>query len=1195
MSYSFRFFGHFEILEDNAPASSKLRGKTLAMVAYLACNTRPQPRQVLAELFCSETDDRAASLRWHLSRIRKDLGKEFLHADGPRLSIQYPREHTDIHQFEHTLSTDLEQRTTAQLQAALELYQGEFLKGFHLKQAPHFEIWLSGERSRLALLYEKGTKLLIQQLVEQAHHTEAIKWSQRILELDPLREEIHSLLMWLYARNGQRDAAIQQYALCKQLRQEQLDIELTDETEELYQQVLEGDFSPTYTSFLGTTQPKTQTATPTTTLLGRATQQQQLLERWQQAQRGQHHCVLIEAESGNGKTALVREFTTHHSPDLLEERCQPSDQQLPYMVWSRLLRPLLDELLVQTGTSHSFVLEQVIRLFPQWGMQHVDQPPQPLPHTPEDTYRFFTALSTLLTSKEGRPIVIFLDDLHWADEASLELFDFLLNHPANQPHGSLLIGCMRDEDPHPLLQHIKQKSRTDEQIQLIKLPPLTQDDLLPALQSSFPALQQDEHTALCDKILTYTKGNALYTQEYLEQWDPSQPNDFVPVSEKIQSVLQQALDTFPQAHRQCIECIALFAHPVHFTQLQRASQLSEEDVMRAVERGLQKHLLLSHGQPSNRTYGFRHILLQHTLREQISPVRKQLLHKRIALALEQTKGHPTQLAHHWRYAGDTEKERTYLQLVIDTARTQKAYEEAIQWLKRGLFICKGTTAALPFYKDLAEIYMAQRQFTLAQPLLKEYASQARSLRDDEHILLSTLANGRLYRRQGEHSSARRWLRKALQFAQSKDLHDLEIQVLNSLIKSDRQEGLFDSALQYSQQKIDLAQQLSNNRYLSEGYAALGSIYIQQGAFERALETFEKTLQLAIDEEEQLLHEEEQLSFGDESQFTISRIMGSSGFFANEQDKYIEALQYFEEQMMWLDEAGEEARLRRGLEHLSKWHVWMGNVERALDFLQQHFALATRQFSIPGICKAAGNIGQLYCQLGALPQAYTCFAYKLSMGLDLKSPDLVVDALNEMPSLQARQQLDDDFDAFFSLAQVLCTEHGLFYQQAEGLYIQAWRRHRQGLPDPNTPLSECIKLNTTSLQARDLSLWTACLQAELAMTSSPTPNVKKIITSLEHTFSDATPTERLLQYDTMRHIYTALNRPQDTQTALENIEESGTKHTPPSTLPYHFVHTQLQTKPLDLPALPKQMKAPKSRSLLKRAKKLLPKEKRQDLS
>jgi predicted ATPase/DNA-binding SARP family transcriptional activator len=226
--------------------------KSMALLAYLAV-TGPSSegahysRESLVALLWPELEPgRArAGLRRDLSILKKALGGKWLVADRETVSLDSQADiWIDTIQFHHLLQagqahghadTDICPDCLTALAEAVELYRGDFLAGFTLRDSPAFDEWqffqTEGLRQELAAALER----LVRGHSERGAYETAIPFARRWLSLDPLHEPVHRQLMQLYTQAGQYAAAVRQYQECTRILAEELGISPQPETTALYE------------------------------------------------------------------------------------------------------------------------------------------------------------------------------------------------------------------------------------------------------------------------------------------------------------------------------------------------------------------------------------------------------------------------------------------------------------------------------------------------------------------------------------------------------------------------------------------------------------------------------------------------------------------------------------------------------------------------------------------------------------------------------------------------------------------------------------------------------------------------------------------------------------------------------------------------------------------------------------------------
>jgi len=236
------------------PVRGFVSRKVEALLVYLAANPREHPREVLGELLWDDLpQNRTMSyLRTALSSLQQQLAP-YLLVSRQSLSINPESNYwLDIHVLEEALDeseAEWEQRgnfsriTAGKLEAAVDLYKGAFLEGFHIRDARGFEGWMILEQERLRSRVLEALYHLGEYHLQRTQYTSGVAHVARALQLDPLSEPAHRLMMRLLAQSGQRSAAIAQFEHCRKLIEEELGVEPEDETYELYEQIMAGELS----------------------------------------------------------------------------------------------------------------------------------------------------------------------------------------------------------------------------------------------------------------------------------------------------------------------------------------------------------------------------------------------------------------------------------------------------------------------------------------------------------------------------------------------------------------------------------------------------------------------------------------------------------------------------------------------------------------------------------------------------------------------------------------------------------------------------------------------------------------------------------------------------------------------------------------------------------------------------------------
>ncbi len=742
-----RLLGDFSLLYNDRQVTSLNTLRLQSLLAYLVLHRDvPQQRQHLAFLFWPDTTEAQArnNLRQLLHQLRQAFPavKHFLSADTHTLRWHTVTPfHLDIAEFEQTLNladAAIQRNDLHELQAALEqadsLYRGELLPGC-------YDEWILPERERLRQHHFQALERLLRLFEEQGNTVTAIRYTQRLLGLDPLSEDRYRQLMRLFALNNDRASALHVYHTCVSTLQREMGVDPDPATREAYERLMQQEAS--------TIQPIVHHPLPaaTPTLIGRAREWEQLHVAWQHALEGGPHFALVTGEAGVGKSRLTEDFLLWASQQgavTAKTRSYAAEGQLslaPVTEWLRSqgLRAPLRQL-------DAVWLTELVRLLPELLAER-----PALPHyEPVTEYgqrqRFFEALARAILLAP-QPLLLLIDDLQWCDQETLEWLHFLLRF---DPLARLLVvGCAREEElppPHPLrtfLLHLRSTMRVTE----IPLQPLDAAETA-RLASQVAKRQLNVNEGL--HLYHETGGYPLFVVEtvradlggaasppeadHLHRQPPLDDAQTLPP--RVHAVLVGRLLQLSASALGFVELAATIGREFTLDLLTGVSNADADSAVRALDELWRKRILREHGTNS---YDFTHDKLREVAYAEISAPQRRMLHLRVAQALEAMYAEDLdavsgQIASHYERAGMIEQALPYYQRAAAMAQRVYANEDAISLLSRSLELlellpagAKRDKQELSLQLALAPIYRVTKGWTA--PELERVLDRALALCD----------------------------------------------------------------------------------------------------------------------------------------------------------------------------------------------------------------------------------------------------------------------------------------------------------------------------------------------------------------------------------------------------------------------------------------------------------------------------------
>src|SRR5215467_1126318 len=451
--------------------------KALALLVYLAGEGGTHPRKTLSEAFWPELDAEhgRAALRATLLELRKLLERS--HGPGERAHLLVERDTLGFDQGSplildlrlvesaskqvgrgiEPLAGQARGGLLAQLEQAMHLASGPFLASFMLRDSQFFDDWTRQQREYWHLrVHQLFDALSI--LYERAGDRErAIATVSRWLSFDPLNEEGYRRLMRLRFAQGDRTGALRAYARGRAVLADQLQVEPEPETVALAKRIRHT--APFRSPQAHNLQPSPSSpGQPPANLLdgpflGRTAEFSALIGCYQRVHVGQPQLVLLQGETGIGKTRLASEFAgwaQGQGADCQAWRGLQTGRQLPYQPLIDILRRQLEQEHAPDDLLSAVWLAELSRLLPELRDRYPDLP---VPSTDEalSHNRLFEATARLVQLwATRRPLVLLLDDMQWADTATLDLVLYLARNLAEHSAPVLLLLTLRTgADPLP--------------------------------------------------------------------------------------------------------------------------------------------------------------------------------------------------------------------------------------------------------------------------------------------------------------------------------------------------------------------------------------------------------------------------------------------------------------------------------------------------------------------------------------------------------------------------------------------------------------------------------------------------------------------------------------------------------------------------------------------------------------------------
>ncbi len=695
--------------------------------------------------------------------------------------------------------------------------------------------------------------------------------------------------------------------------------------------------------------------------VGRKEEQIELNENLKEVKQEGGKTIFIEGEAGIGKTSLVsklKPFAQELGFEFLMGTCQ-SELSDPYLPFKEAFSEFIEGMTRKQETAGMAFIgpgkdEESIqdkRLFDA-----------------KKKETFYETTKYIKEIAEKKPLVVFLDDLQWVDEATLDILAYMNDKLDGDP--VLFIGAYRPEDvseDHHLIEMMNRLTRKRKS-KKIKLEPLRYEDTEETIKCFLGTEEVPDY--FIERIHEKTEGNPLFIKESLRQMleekilDPKKdlyPSDEsdISVSEMVHNVIERRVNRLDDETVKVVEIGSVIGDPIPFDLLAKTMDLDEIDLLDHIDM-LMGNQLWDEDTEGEKFY-FSHELIKQTVYKDIKRLKKKLLHKRVANNIEKLYDHELEewysdLGRHHEKAQNIDQALDYYLKASENAKKSFAQKDAIEMYKRALKMAKQSDdkQVIDILESLGDTYK----------LIGEYEKSNETYRSILEKEIEKETELRIYRKISNSHWEKRELDKTIDIVEKglelvdseeeKEQYSSEVcKLLGQKAWSTLQRGDLDNAEELFEKEKQLAFKIDDKKLIAGSHHDFGSLKYHLGEMEEATKHFKKAIDIwkDLDEDERLISS-----------------LNNLGLVKMYQSEFDEAEEYFKEGL-------ENCEMRRDIIGMATAHNNLGDIYRdrgefkkGLDHFQKSKSIEEKVGSQNGIARCLNNMAIAYRKMGELETA-----------------------------------------------------------------------------------------------------------------------------------------------------------------------------------------------------------------------------------
>jgi predicted ATPase len=572
-------------------------------------------------------------------------------------------------------------------------------------------------------------------------------------------------------------------------------------------------------------------------VVGRQRELEEVSRLWQLTAAGEGQVLLISGEPGIGKTRLARELMVRAAVSggkVLMGECY-AEGSTPYAPFGQMVETAAQDTLISKLTYPEFAITGMAKIASALQMDNPVVPSTVAADPSSEQQQILESISAWAnTIASHSPLLLFIDDIHWADSGTLTLLRHIARRAARMR--LLLVMTYREIELNEssLLQSMLAELNRERSATRIKL---TRFDLQATgeMLSSILTPNGKVESNLVKAIFIETEGNPFFIEEVCkslleqelltykdEQWS-AQHVEHIEIPQSIRITIQTRLSHLSEDVHDVLRTAATIGREFSFVLLKKATGKEEDDLIDCLEQAEMAQIIRE--LPRTRigvSFAFAHALIPSTLQEGLSGLRRQKLHRRVAEAISELFPNDFEsLAYHYEEAGNADCALEAYTKAAERALSVYTNREAVRYFNEALDLVQDKSEKADLLSGLGEAQFRENHFQAAIETWEKAIQLYRELRNFDQIAYLMARSARSAWYLDQYNECLQICQKGMALVQGQPESPGQAALVHELARSYRFLNQFEEALPYARQALEMAKRLNLVDVQADTLATIG--------------------------------------------------------------------------------------------------------------------------------------------------------------------------------------------------------------------------------------------------------------------------------------------------------------------------------------------------------------------------------------